>query len=276
MLARKNLSLIISLCSIGTIQTQERCLVIGHRGACGYAPENTLSSFVKALELGVDMIELDVHLCASGELVVIHDDTVHRTTNGTGYVQDKTKNQLDALTISSSEHIPTLKEVIDIVHHRAKIAIELKGQGTAEPTARLMQAYLDQGWQPDEFYVLSFDHVQLQEFHSLLPQIKRCATVNGMPLEFAAYAKKHGFQAISTKYEYVTQRFVDDAHAHGLKVFIYTANDSRIIKQLLCRGVDGIFSDYPDRIQKLLTAADEHNATYLKIVEHFTRWPKHR
>ncbi len=252
MLTRKNLILIISLYSAGMIQSQEKCLVIGHRGACGYAPENTVSSFVKALELGVDMIELDVHLCASGELVVIHDDTLHRTTNGTGYVQDKTKQQLDALAIGSSEHIPTLKEVIDVVQHRAKIAIELKGQGTAKPTARMVQEYLDQGWQPDEFYVLSFDHVQLQEFHALLPQIKRCATVNGMPLEFSAYAKKHGFQAVSTKYEYVTQQFVDDAHAHGLKVFIYTANDPRIITQLLCKGVDGIFSDYPDRIQQQL------------------------
>lgn len=254
MLNSKNWIIIISLIglNIGMIHAQEKYLVIGHRGACGYAPENTLSSFQKALDFGVDMIELDVHLCASGELMVIHDFTLNRTTNGTGFVQDKTKAQLDALMIESHEHIPTLNEVIDLVNHRAKIAIELKGQGTAEPTARLIQEYVDIGWQPDEFYVLSFDHLLLQEFHALLPHIKCCATVSGMPIAFSAYAKKHGFTAVATKFEYVTQQFVDDAHAHGLKVLIYTVNDPHVIKQLLGVGVDGIFSDYPDRIQQQL------------------------
>ncbi|MGE0010323.1 MAG: glycerophosphodiester phosphodiesterase [Candidatus Babeliales bacterium] len=231
--------------------SKEEFLVIGHRGACGYVPENTLSSFKKAVELGVDMIEFDVHCCASGELMVIHDNTLDRTTNTTGYIKDFTLDQLNnAVNIKNSkERIPTLNEVLDTIGHAAMIAIELKGPGTAQPVARIVQEYLDKGWHSDNFYILSFDHLQLQEFHEYLPEIKRCATVYGMPLEYPLYAKKHGFNAVATCYEYATQQFVAAAHKAGLKVFIYTANDPHIIKKLLEIGVDGIFSDYPDRIQ---------------------------
>lgn len=255
MLFSNHVILILSVIGLTTImvQTKDQCLVIGHRGACGYAPENTILSFKKAIELGVDMIEIDVHLCASGQVMVVHDDKLDRTTNTIGYIKDFTFEQLnDVAIINSMEHIPTLQEVIEVIGHAAKLAIELKGPGTALPTATIIQEYLNNGWQPDDFYILSFDHPQLEQFHALLPQIKRCATVYGMPINFPQYAYKHGFEAVATSYEYATKDFVDSAHEHGLKVFIYTANDLCTIKQLLGLGVDGIFSDFPDRVQGLL------------------------
>ena len=94
---------------------------IGHRGAMGYAPENTLKSFKKALELNVDAIELDVYICKSGELVVIHDDKVNRTTNGKGYVAEKTFKELRALDAGEKEKIPELKEVFDLVNKKVNI-----------------------------------------------------------------------------------------------------------------------------------------------------------
>ena len=94
-------------------------IIIGHRGAMGYEPENTLRSFQKALDLGVDMIEFDVHLCKSGELVVFHDEKVNRTTNGQGYIAQKSLEKLKELDAGQGEKIPTLEEVLDLVKGKA-------------------------------------------------------------------------------------------------------------------------------------------------------------
>ena len=108
-------------------------LIIGHRGACGYEPENTLVSFARAVNMGVDMIELDVYACKTGELVVHHDDTVDRMTNGHGNVIDMSFAELRSLKVAGIEQIPTLSEVIDLIDHKVPIDIELKGPGTAKP-----------------------------------------------------------------------------------------------------------------------------------------------
>lgn len=243
------------MCMVGGFMAQaaQQCMVIGHRGACGYAPENSLESFKKAIELGVDMIEFDVHKCASGELVVIHDDTLQRTVNAHGYVKDMTLDQLRSLTLkNSNESVPTLEEVLDVINHKARVAIELKGLDTAIPTAAVVQQCINKGWQPSDFLVLSFDHLQLQEFHTLMPQIERCATVYGMIFSFAQYAQKHGFCAVAVCYTFITPEFMQDAHAHGLKVLVYTVNDPVVMHKMLTLGVGGMFCDYPDRLQALL------------------------
>ena len=100
---------------------------VGHRGAAGHEPENTLRSFRKALDLGADMVELDVHLCGTGELVVIHDETVDRTTDGSGSVRDMPFHELRGLDAGKGERIPTLREVLDLLEGRAGVNIELKG-----------------------------------------------------------------------------------------------------------------------------------------------------
>ena len=114
---------------------------VGHRGAMGYEPENTLRSFKKALELGVDMIEFDVYVCKSGELVVIQDDTLERTTNGKGLVIEKTLAELKELDAGKEEKIPTLEEIMDLADKKVKINVELKGNNTAEPVSDMIENY---------------------------------------------------------------------------------------------------------------------------------------
>jgi glycerophosphoryl diester phosphodiesterase len=119
---------------------------IGHRGAAGHAPENTIKSFLKAVELGCDMTELDVHVCGSGEVVVFHDEEVFRTTNGNGFVSQMTLEQLRALDAGEGEKIPTLEEVLTALKGRIQLNIELKGKGTPVPVHRIVE---NSGWSPD-------------------------------------------------------------------------------------------------------------------------------
>ncbi len=225
------------------------CMRIGHRGACGYEPENTIRSFQKALELSVVMIELDVYCCKSGEVVVIHDSKLNRTTDGTGYVEDKTLHQLKQLDAGKGLQIPTLSEVFDCVDRKVIINIELKGIDTAQPVAELIHRYVaDHHWSYTDFLVSSFNHQLLIEFKKLAPHVKTSALLNGMPARFAAFAHDCGAQAIGLSKDCITQEYVDDAHARGLEVFVFTVNEPDDIEAIKKLGVDGIFSNYPDRV----------------------------
>ncbi|MFT6331076.1 MAG: glycerophosphoryl diester phosphodiesterase, partial [Bermanella sp.] len=150
----------------------KKILKIGHRGAMGHEPENTLRSFKKALALNVDAIELDVYVCKTGELVVIHDDKVDRTTNGIGYTEDKTFVELRQLDAGKGELIPTLEEVLDLVDRSVIVNIELKGRSTAIATYQVIDKYIkEKGWSELDFMVSSFDHHELNKFKHLYPQI---------------------------------------------------------------------------------------------------------
>ncbi|MYJ75784.1 MAG: glycerophosphodiester phosphodiesterase, partial [Gammaproteobacteria bacterium] len=140
-------------------------LIIGHRGAAGLAPENTLAGFARAVELGVDGVELDVHL-AGPEVVVIHDERVDRTTNGVGLVRDLTFAELRRLDAGDGQRVPTLKEVLDLVPEHMLVNIELKGVGTAEPVAAIvgdLALGAKRGRLP-ALLVSSFDHGELGRF----------------------------------------------------------------------------------------------------------------
>src|SRR5690606_39020303 len=115
---------------------------IGHRGAKGDLAENTLESIRKAIDLKVDSVEIDVHLCKTGELVVIHDFTVDRTTNGEGEVSEKTLDELRSLLIEGKYRIPLLTEVLDLIEEKCRINIELKGNNTAAETSRIIRDYV--------------------------------------------------------------------------------------------------------------------------------------
>lgn len=227
----------------------EKFLNIGHRGACGYEPENTLRSFKKALELGVDAIELDVYCCKSGELVVIHDDTLDRTTNGHGYVQEKTLSELKTLDAGKGEQIPTLQEVFELVNRKVIINIELKGPGTAQAVADLLTHYMaEHGWEWDDFFVSSFDHYELQTFTAKCPNVKIGAIITGIPLGYAEFGTKLNAHAVVICSEFINQAYVDDAHKRGMKVYVYTVNEPDEIMRIKAFGVDGIFSNYPEKL----------------------------
>ena len=137
-------------------------LCIGHRGAMGHEPENTLLSIRKALSLGVDWIEVDVYN-VENNLVVIHDRSLERTTNGSGYTCEQTFSYIRSLDAGKGQQIPTLSEVFDMVNRQAGINIELKGFNTAKLVVDLIQKYIAKGWNYQYFLVSSFNHYELEQ-----------------------------------------------------------------------------------------------------------------
>jgi len=224
-------------------------LKIGHRGAAGLVPENTLASFQKAIDLGVDMVELDVHLCSSGELVVIHDDKVDRTTNGKGEVASMTLAQLKKLDAGLGQKIPTLTEVLDLVNRRVGVIIELKANGTVQPANEIIQGYVSQkGWAYQDFIVISFDHYRLLKLSQLNRLIRLGPIIEAKPIGYAEFAVKLPAYSIHLAYAYVDQNFIQDAHRRGFQVVVWTVNELKEIKRFKSLGVDGVTSDYPDRL----------------------------
>ena len=220
-------------------------MCIGHRGARGYEPENTLRSIRKALDLGVDGVEVDVYM-ADGQVVVIHDETLERTTNGTGRVEEKTFDCLRSLDAGRGETIPTLREVFDTVNRRAFVNVELKGRGTAEPVRALVGEYAEtRGWSREDFLVSSFD---FSELRGLVDGGIRLAPLFSAPRDDCVdIAKSLGAYSIHFPSKAVNEVFTRKAHAAGIKVFVYTVNRLREIQLMREMGVDGVITDYPDR-----------------------------
>lgn len=230
--------------------------IIGHRGASGYEPENTLASFKKALKLGVDMIELDVYVIETGELVVIHDEKVDRTTDGTGYVEEYTYDQLRTLDAGRGQKVPTLSEVLDVIKHKVPITIELKGEGTAQPVAAVIREYIEEkGWTQEHFMVLSFNHIELKRFAARMPEIRLGASYEGENTDSVKSATKLGATLAVMEAEFINPTVIKDAHSEGLKVYAYTVNTPSEARRLRRLKVDGIFSDYPDKVDAALAMA---------------------
>lgn len=224
-------------------------LRIGHRGAGGYNPENILESFKKAIELGIDIIELDVQRCKTGEIVVMHDFKVDRTTNGKGYVAGKTLTELEELDAGHSQKIPTLAEVLSFVAGRIGVEIELKSEGIATDVAKIIKNCLDDGkWKPDFFVVASFNHYELLDFKKLMPDIAIAPFLVGIPIGYAEFGEKMGAKVVNIYYEAINKNFVEDTHKRGMQIIAWTVNDEESIARLRALGVDGIISDYPDKI----------------------------
>jgi glycerophosphoryl diester phosphodiesterase len=224
-------------------------LKIGHRGASGYEPENTLLSFEKAIDLNADGIELDVHLSFDNQLVVIHDETIDRTTNGKGEVHQMTLQELKKIKIDNSQEIPTLIEVFDLVNRRCMINIELKGIGTAKPTAQLMEHYIaTKNWNYNDFLVSSFDWNMLEETTVFNPKI-RIGVLTEVSIEDAlAFAKKIKAFSIHPDYELLTQENVTLMQENGFGVFPWTVNSKEAIQKIKSFNVNGIISNFPDRV----------------------------
>lgn len=224
-------------------------LKIGHRGAMGYAPENTMKSFEKALELGVDVIEVDVHRAKSGEIVVIHDETVTRTMGREGEVAKMTLRELQALDAGAGERIPTLSQVLDYVNRRAKINIEIKNIGFAADMLKIIKHFVEKkNWSYEDFFVCSFIHPELRFIKELEPRVRISPLIMGLPETYAEFGEKLGAFSVNMDFEFINQEFVDDAHRRGIQVFAWTVNEPQDIARMKILGVDGIISDFPDRI----------------------------
>lgn len=221
--------------------------IIGHRGARGHAPENTLMSLDVALKMGVDAIEFDVQL-HEGELLLMHDLQLERTTNGHGRLADHSLEALRQLDAGKGQKIPTLTEALNLIDQRADVNIELKTwNGTGVAVAETVRSYLEQGWASERFLVSSFHLPELYEFHDRLPEIPIGVLTCGVPLDWAGVASEMGASSLNISDEFVDMQLLADAHARGLKVFVYTVNAPDEIARFKAMGVDGIFTDYPDR-----------------------------
>ncbi len=218
--------------------------IIGHRGASGYAPENTLKAFELALSQGCEWLELDVHLL-DGKLIVIHDEQLDRTTSGQGLISDHSLDAIRRLDAGDGEKVPYLDEVIEMVDGQATINIELKGPGTAQPTSALLDAWcLEHGADPNQFLLSSFNH---RELALASPRYARGALFWKMPSDAIDRALSLDARYMNMALKHVTEDWVSAAHTAGLKVAVYTVNEIDDIQRMNRWGVDAIFCDYPDR-----------------------------
>ncbi|AXG75252.1 glycerophosphodiester phosphodiesterase [Flavobacterium arcticum] len=224
-------------------------LKIGHRGAKGHVSENTLASFEKALDLGVNAIEFDVHVCATGELVVFHDFTVDRTTNGTGEVHKLSLAELKALKVEEDHSITTLDEVLQLLHSKCFINIEMKGRYTAKPLAELLRKYVEEkGYSYEDFIVSSFQYEELKQMSELNPNVHLGVLTQASVAQAWDWAVEFSAKAIHPHYSLLTETNVERAREAGFKIYTWTVNELEDIARLKKYGVDGIISDYPERL----------------------------
>jgi len=228
--------------------------VIGHRGAAGYAPENTMVAFERGIALRADAIELDVHPTADGHLVVIHDPTLNRTTNGTGLVAQHTLAQLRGLDAGSwfdpsfaGERIPTLREVLQWAHGRTKVVIEIKQGPIFYPNVeQLLVAELDAAGMRGDVLVISFDHQSVRRVKELAPDIVTGVLYAGRMIDPVPLAKAANADALLPYWALLTKEEVDAAHAAGLMVSPWGGPEQDYCI-ILATGVDAVASDFPDR-----------------------------
>lgn len=222
-------------------------LCIGHRGAMGHEPENTLLSVKKALALGVDAIEIDVYN-VEDNLVVIHDRDLSRTTNGTGCVEQQSFAYLRSLDAGQGEQIPTLPEVLETVDRQVTVNIELKGGNTAKLATTLILEYLERGWDIEDFVVSSFNHYELNLVKTNCPQISTGMLIYGLPWEYLTIASRLQANIVIFSVEFVTSAIVKAVHQQNLPIWVYTVNRLGDIHRMRELGVDGVFTNYPERV----------------------------
>lgn len=226
----------------------KRVLVIGHRGAAGLEPENTLRSYRKALEIGVDYVETDVYLTKDKRLIVMHDGTVDRTTNGHGPVEAMTFEEVRKLDAGKGEKVPTLEEVLTLIKGKAKIHIEMKGDGTPRPVVETVQAM----GMVSDVVVTSGNTDRLREVKSLNPKIAVEHIYGAPPADAIERAVSVKAARVSVHIKHITHEYVKSAHSHGLLVIAWPPNTPEEVKKALEYDVDLICSDFPDMVMKVL------------------------
>jgi glycerophosphoryl diester phosphodiesterase len=222
-------------------------LCIGHRGAAGHEPENTLRSIRRALELGANGIEIDLRLSCDGELVVFHDPKLGRTTGAAGAVVQKTFAQLRELDAGAGEQIPTLREVLDLIGGRAWLNVELKAPGTALPAVREIVRAVERGdgWSYDGIVISSFDRRELARVGD--PRVPVGVLVARRPVNIPKLVARFRASSLHLPARLATPKMIGRAHAAGVRVLVFTVNGREEIIRLRNLGVDGVFTDFPER-----------------------------
>ena len=221
----------------------QKVLRIGHRGAAGHAPENTLAAIRKGIALGVDFVEIDVRRTADGALVVLHDETVNRTTNGKGRVDRLSLQEVKTFNAGSGEHIPTLDEVLKVATGEAGLMLELKVKGVAPQTVEVVR---EAGFRDPVIYA-SFLHDELKHVRTIDPEASLMVLFGSLSRTSVPHAMKYG-PYVGLRHDKATRPLVDAFHRVDLLVFVYTADAPSDIEHALSLDVDGIISNFPERI----------------------------
>ncbi len=231
------------------------CLNIAHRGASGRYPENTLTAFGAAIAAGADMCELDVQLTRDDAIVVMHDEKLDRTTDGRGPVRAVTIAEIKALNIVSErgraitgERVPTLDEVFALTRGRCALNIELKGTGVEAGVCRAMR---DSG-ELETSIVSSFEWRALERVREIEPRMRIGLLAEEEPERMIAAAAALKAFAINPRFDLARPELCADAHRRGLQVYVWTVDDKPTMRSLIARGVDGIMSNYPERLRAVI------------------------
>lgn len=219
-------------------------LRIGHRGACGYQPENTLASIEHAITLGCHFTEVDVRRTADGALMLLHDEQVNRTTNGRGSIADLTLEDIQKLEAGREQKIPTLEETLAIASGRIGLILEFKVPGLAYDASATVRG---SGFHGSVLYA-SFLHEELQHVRRIDPQALTLALFKRLPDDPCATALNLQATHVGIRIDAVTKPLVQQLHDAGLTVFVYAVDKPAAIKRAKALGVDGIISDFPDRV----------------------------
>ncbi len=229
-------------------------LNIAHRGASGRFPENTLRAFAAAIDDGAQMCELDVQLSRDGALVVIHDDTVERTTEGRGSVRSMTLNELRRLDAGvrfgrefKGERIPTLEEVMALADGRCALNIELKSAGVERGVCKLIVEHKAL----TTAMVSSFDWDALAVVRQFEPRVRLGLLASRGPLRMVEAAVELRAESVNPKANIVTEELCIAAHRRNLSVYTWTVDGPTEMRRLIAYGVDGIMTNYPERLREL-------------------------
>lgn len=237
-----------------------------HRGASGYAPENTMAAFKKAIDMKADGIELDVHLSKDGHLIVMHDEYLNRTSNGKGLIASYTLEELKKLDAGSwfekefkGEKIPTLHEVLEFIFKtEIFINIEIKAGYRIYPDIEeKVLACLQKYNMLDRCIISSFDHYSLVRVKELNPNVKTGLLYSASLYEPWKYAKSVKVNALHPLYLTLDKHFIEEAYAHNLDINTYTVNDEKVMRQLAAARISGIITNYPDKAKKILSEIRE-------------------
>jgi glycerophosphoryl diester phosphodiesterase len=238
-----------------------RPLVIAHRGASSEAPENTLAAFSRGLEIGADGFEFDVHMSKDGELVVIHDETVARTTSGSGWVRDMTLSELKALDAGSwfdlrfkGEKIPTLRQVLELIADRSKlINIELKSGIVIYPLIeRKVIEVLGEFNVLDKAIISSFNHYSLRIVKEVESKVKTGILYMEGLVEPWIYARRVPADCLHPAFYLIMPEIVRSAHDAGMFVNVWTVDKADDMKKMVVSGVDAVITNCPGEMISLL------------------------
>ena len=240
-----------------------KSLILAHRGASAYAPENTTIAFAKAIKMGADGFELDVHLSKDGALIVIHDESLNRTTNGSGFVKDFSLEEIKKLDAGSwfdsqfsDEKVPTLDEVLTLVKDtRLLINIEIKnGPFFYDDIEQKIVDCVIRHNMIDRVIVSSFDHYSIVKAKELNPSIKTGALFLARTIDSWKYVKEIGANALHPHFISVTDEMIRTCRDNNIEIHTYTANEPEHIKHLAKLGVNSIITNFPDRAKEIVNS----------------------